>query len=60
MLFKGFIGNEEFIIFDLILDIKLIDILILLKVVSILFLDYVFELKKILVYLYWGLLVMEG
>lgn len=60
MLPKGPIGNEEFITFDLTLDTKPTGIPILLKVVSILFLDYVSELKKILVYLYWGLLVTEG
>lgn len=46
MLSKGPIGNEEFITFDLTLDTKPTDIPILSKVVSILFLDYVSELKK--------------
>lgn len=63
MLSKGPIGNEEFITFDLTLDTKPTDIPILSKVVSILFLDYVSELKKnlsifVLVVLY--LLVTEG
>lgn len=46
MLPKGPIGNEEFITFDLTLDTKPTNIPIISKVVSILFCDYVSELKK--------------